>query len=306
MSFANLKKNSSLEKLSRAMEQSKTGGGSFKKEDDRFWSPEVDKAGNGFAIIRFLDSPEVDGEDGLPWAQVFSHGFQGPGGWYIENSLTTIGQKDPVSEYNTQLWNSGIDANKEIARKQKRKLTYYANILVVSDSKHPENEGKVFLYKFGKKIYDKIQEKLSPQFEGEKAVNPFDLWNGCNLKLKIRNVMGYRNYDASEWDVQGPIASNDAEIERIWKQCNSLKAFLAADQFKSYDDLKSKLNRVLGAGGVAGAIAAKSKGKIDEDDDSTPFEVNAPKAAPPRRATAESVSVEDDDDISFFERLSEE
>ena len=304
MSFANLKKNNSLEKLTRAMDQGKSGG-TLKKEDDRFWVPEVDKAGNGFAVIRFLDAPEADGEDGLPWAQVFSHGFQGPGGWYIENSLTTIGKADPVSEYNTQLWNSGIEANKEIARKQKRKLTYYANILVVTDSKRPENEGKVFLYKFGKKIYDKIQEKLSPQFDGEKPVNPFDLWKGCNLKLKIRNVMGYRNYDASEWEPQSPIADSDAEIEKIWKKGHSLKAFVGADQFKSYDELKAKLNKVLGAGGVAGAVAAKTK-KIEEDDDSTPFEVSAPKAAPAKRATAESISVEDDDDMSFFEKLANE
>ena len=306
MSFANLKKNSSLEKLTRAMDQSK-GGGNLKKDDDRFWVPEVDKAGNGFAVIRFLDAPEADGEDGLPWAQVFSHGFQGPGGWYIENSLTTIGKNDPVSEYNTQLWNSGIEANKEIARKQKRKLTYYANILVVTDSKRPENEGKVFLYKFGKKIYDKIQEKLAPAYEGEKPVNPFDLWKGCNLKLKIRNVMGYRNYDSSEWEAQSPIADNDAEIEKIWKQTHSLKAFVVPDQFKSYDELKAKLNKVLGAGGVAGAVAAKTK-KITEDDDSTPFDVDTPKSAEPKkRATAESISIDDeDDDMSFFKKLADE
>lgn len=303
MDFKSLKKNSSLEKLTRAMDQGKPGG-NLKREDDRFWVPEVDKAGNGFAVIRFLDAPAVDGEDGLPWVQVFSHGFQGPGGWYIENSLTTIGKNDPVSEYNTQLWNSGIEANKEIARKQKRKLTYYSNILVVSDPKRPENEGKVFLYKYGKKIFDKIQEKLSPQFEGEKPVNPFDFWKGCNLKLKIRNVMGYRNYDASEWEPQSSLFDgDDAQIEALWKRAYSLKGFVAADQFKSYDELKAKLNKVLGAGGVAGAVAAKTS-KIEEED--VPWDKTEPATIVKPKKTAESVSFEDDEDINYFEKLANE
>ncbi len=159
MSLSSLKnKSSSLDKLKKAVEQSSAGNGGGKNVDERFWQPEVDAAGNGYAVVRFLDTPAVDGEDGLPWVQIWSHGFQGPGGWYIENSLTTLGKTDPVSEYNTVLWNSGIEANKEIARKQKRKLTYIANVLVISDAKRPQNEGKVFLFKFGKKIFDKIKE----------------------------------------------------------------------------------------------------------------------------------------------------
>lgn len=296
MNISALKKSNSLDKLKSAMESAgKTSNGGSSK-DDRFWQPDVDKAGNGYAVIRFLDSPAADGEDGLPWVQVWSHGFQGPGGWYIENSLTTLGQTDPVSELNTKLWNSGIEANKEVARKQKRKLTYISNIMVISDPKHPENEGKVFLYKFGKKIFDKIQEKLNPQFEDEKPLNPFDFWKGANFKIKIRQVEGYRNYDKSEFDVQsGLFDGDDKQIEKVWKAAYSLKEFLAPSNFKSYDELKAKLDRVLGAGGAA----AKAAPKIE--DDSAPWD--EPKASKPK-ATAESISVSDDDDeLSYFKGL---
>jgi hypothetical protein len=255
-----LKKNSSLGKLARALETNTKNSGS--KEDERLWQPEVDSAGNGYAVIRFLDAPAVDGEDAMPWVQVFSHGFQGPGGWYIENSLTTLGQKDPVSEYNTQLWNSGIEANKEIARKQKRRLTYISNVLVIKDTANPANEGKVFLYKYGKKIFDKIKEKIEPQFEDEKAVNPFSFWEGANFKLKIRKVEGYRNYDKSEFDTPSPLFEGDDEkIEKVWKAEYSLKEFLDPKHFKSYDELKSKLDRVLGLDGVA---AARVKAKAED------------------------------------------
>lgn len=280
------------------MESTAAGGGNLKREDDRFWVPEVDKSGNGYAVIRFLDTPSVDGDDGLPWVQIWSHGFQGPGGWYIENSLTTIGQKDPVSEYNTQLWNSGIEANKEIARKQKRKLTYYANIYVVSDPKRPENEGKVFLYKFGKKVFEKINAKINPEFEDEKPMNPFDFWKGANFKLKIRNYEGYRNYDKSEFDTQSALLDgDDKQIEKVWKAAHSLKEFVKSENFKSYDELKEKLNRVLGAGGATRAAAPK----IEEEE--APWE--EPKAAKPRK-TAEAVTVDEDDDLSYFDKLAAE
>ncbi len=296
-SLSALKKNNSLEKLTRAMESSNNSN-SPKREDDRFWTPEVDKSGNGYAVIRFLDTPAADGEDGLPWVQVWSHGFQGPGGWYIENSLTTIGQKDPVSEYNTQLWNSGIEANKEIARKQKRKLTYYANVLVVSDPKRPENEGKVFLYKFGKKVFEKINAKINPEFEDEKPMNPFDFWKGANFKLKIRNYEGYRNYDKSEFDVQSALFDgDDKQIEKIWKAAYSLKDFVKPENFKSYDELKDKLNRVLGAGGAAARVAPK----VQEEETSW----EEPKASKPRK-TAEAVTVDEDDDLSYFDKLASE
>ena len=298
MSLSNLKKGSSLDKLKKAVEQSSAGGGGSKSADDRFWQPDVDAAGNGYAVIRFLDTPAVDGEDGLPWVQIWSHGFQGPGGWYIENSLTTMGKNDPVSEYNTVLWNSGIEANKEIARKQKRKLTYIANVLVISDAKRPQNEGKVFLYKFGKKIFDKVKEKLEPQFADETPLNPFDFWKGANFKVKIRQVEGYRNYDKSEFEAAAPlVAGDDAQIEKVWKSAHSLKDFLKPENFKTYDELKAKLNKVLGAGGVAGATAPR----IDDEE----ADVIVVRSAPAKKMTAESVSV-DDDDMAFFEKLAKD
>lgn len=289
--FKSLKKGSgSLDKLRGAVEA--LSQPKYAKDDDRFWQPEVDKAGNGYAVVRLLDAPAVDGEDGLPWVQIFNHGFQGPGGWYIENCPTTVQGKCPACEHNNKLWNSGIEANKDIVRKQKRRLTYIANILVITDKNRPENEGKVFLWKFGKKIFDKIQEKLTPQFEDEKAVNPFDFWNGANLKIKIRNVEGFRNYDKSEFDEVSPVYSDDKKIEALWKSAHSLKQFVAADQFKSYDELTERLNKTLGAGGAPAARAPKI------DDASAPWD--EPRAAKPRK-TAEDVSV--DDDMEYFNAL---
>jgi hypothetical protein len=219
----------SLEALTA--ELSKVNGtGESKNSDDRFWTATVDKAGNGYAVIRFLPSPP---DEDVPFVRVFDHGFQGPGGWYIENSLTTIGKQDPVSEYNSKLWNSGVEANKEIARKQKRRLHFVSNIYVVSDPGNPTNEGKVFLYKYGKKIFDKLNDAMNPQFPGDEPVNPFDLWAGANFKLKIRNVEGYRNYDKSEFDKVGALLSDDEELEGIWKSEHSLQEFLAAKNFKS-------------------------------------------------------------------------
>jgi len=245
MSFANLKKQSQLgsltDKLVKQVEKmNNTGGGGA---DERFWKPEMDKTGNGYAVIRFLPAP--DGED-LPWVKMYSHAFQGPGGWYIENSLTTLGQKDPVSEHNRELWNSGIDADKETVRKQKRKLSYYANIYVVRDPAHPENEGRVFLYKFGKKIFDKILAAMQPEFEDEEPINPFDFWSGANFKLKLKKVAGYWNYDSSEFDRVKPLLDDDDALETLWKKQYSLSALVAEDQFKSYDDLNKRLKYVLG------------------------------------------------------------
>jgi hypothetical protein len=299
MSLSSLKKGSSLDKLKKAVEASSSSGGSGKSNaDDRFWVPEVDASGNGYAVIRFLDTPAVDGEDGLPWIQIWSHGFQGPGGWYIENSLTTLGKTDPVSEYNTVLWNSGIEANKEIARKQKRKLSYISNVLVISDPKRPSNEGKVFLFKYGKKIFEKIKAQLEPEFQDETPMNPFDFWKGADFKLKIRNYEGYRNYDKSEFAAPAALYNgDDTQIEKVWKSAYSLKDFLKEDNFKSYDELKAKLDRVLGAGGAAGAAAKR----IDDEEASAPVV----RSAPAKKTTAEDVSV-DDDDMAFFEKLASE
>ena len=252
--FANLKRNrSSLDKLTKAISDTQSGNSEAgSKDDTRFWQPSVDKSGNGMAVIRFLPAPAVDGDDALPWVRTFSHGFQGPGGWFIDNCLTTLNDKCPVCEHNNTLWNSGIEANKDIARKQKRKLTYIANILVLSDPSNPENEGQIKLYKFGKKIFDKISEAMNPEFADETPVNPFDMWEGANFKLKIRNVEGYRNYDKSEFsDKSALFDGDDSKLESLWKKEFSLKEFTEKSQFKPYDQLKSRLDKVLGFEGVA-------------------------------------------------------
>ena len=292
--FESLKRNrSSLEKLTKAIEattQSTTESGS--REDTRLWQPTVDKAGNGMAIIRFLPAPAVDGEDALPWVRVFSHGFQGPGGWYIENSLTTLNQKDPVSEYNSTLWNSGIEANKEIARKQKRRLNYIANVYVVSDPSNPENEGQIRIYKFGKKIFDKITEAMNPEFADETPVNPFDMWEGANFKLKIRNVEGYRNYDKSEFaDKSALLDGDDAKLETLWKQEHSLKEFLDPKHFKPYDLLKTRLDKVLG---FEGEVAPRTKAEdvvVENFNDSSLNEIDT------------KIASGGDDDLDYFKSL---
>ena len=259
-------------------------------EDARFWKPEVDKAKNGSATIRFLPAPA--GED-MPFVRVWDHGFQGPTGkWYIENSLTTLGKADPVSELNTELWNSGIEANKDLVRKQKRRLTYIANIYVVKDPAHPENEGTVKLYKFGKKIFDKIKDVMQPQFEDEDPVNPFDFWKGANFKLKIRNVEGYRNYDKSEFDSATPLAEDD-QMESIWKKQHSLAEFVDPKNFKSYDELKAKLTMVLSATGASAPRAEATS--LDED---MPKPVAAKPAAKPKADFDNA-----DDSLSYFAKL---
>ena len=295
MSFANLKKQSKLgsltAKLVKEVEKLNTNGASG---DDRLWKLEVDKSGNGYAVIRFLPAP--DGED-LPFVKLYSHAFQGPGGWYIENSLTTLGQKDPVSEYNSQLWNNGTDAGKESARKQKRKLTYISNIYVVKDPANPENEGKVFLYKYGKKIFDKLTAAMQPEFEDEEAIDPFDFWQGANFKLKAKNVAGYRNYDSSEFTAVTPLLDDDDALEAVWKKENSLKEFVDADQFKSYDDLKKRLEYVLGSKRPTSTIE-------EEDTDRGAAEELVTAAV---STTPSSVNEDDDDDaLSYFQKLAEE
>jgi len=272
-----------------------------KSEDNRFWQPSVDKSENGYAVIRFLPPPK--GEE-LPWVRIWSHGFQGPSGrWYIENSLTTLNLPDPVSEFNTELWNTGIDSNKEIARKQKRKLTYIANILVIKDAANPDNEGKVFLYKFGKKIFDKIKDIMQPQFEDEDPTNPFDFWKGANFKLKIRKVEGYRNYDKSEFDGVSSIADNDEAIEDIWNQQYGLQEFVDPKNFKSYDELKKKLDMVLKNTSSVGTADKFSENRMEDEP--------VAEASPPRSARAQQSKVstpvdeDDDDTLSYFTNLAE-
>lgn len=296
LDFNALKKGrGSFDNLMKEVEKIATPQAQEAQKDDRFWQPEVDKAGNGYAVIRFLPPPK--GEE-LPWVRIWNHGFQGPTGkWYIENSLTTLGKADPVSELNTQLWNSGLEADKETARKQKRRLGYIANIFVVKDPAHPENEGKVFLYKFGKKIFDKIKDVMQPQYEDEEAVNPFDFWKGANFKLKIRNVEGYRNYDKSEFDSVMALSSDDAKLERIWSEQHSLQEFLDPKHFKSYDELKAKLEAVLsGAHPVARAEQVQLE---DEEEVLKPTKVVATK---PKKAEV-TTSDDDEESLSYFAKL---
>ena len=244
MSLSTLKKSNSLDKLLGAVQKENEPQEKKSYKDERLWKPELDKTGNGYAVIRFL--PAVEGED-MPWAKVWNHAFQGPTGqWYIENSLTTLGQKDPVSELNTSYWNSGVESDKEIARKQKRKLQYFSNIYVVSDSRHPENEDKVFLFRYGKKIFDKIMEAMQPAFEDESPVNPFDFWKGANFKLKIRKVDGFWNYDKSEFEAVSPLLDTDAALEKVYGSEYPLKPFHEESNFKPYTELKEKMERVLG------------------------------------------------------------
>jgi hypothetical protein len=290
--FANMKKSSgNLDKLTKAIE-ALNASSEGKSDKDNFWKPEVDKSGNGMATIRFLPAPAVDGDDGLPWIKVYSHGFQGPGGWLIDNCLTTKNQQCPVCEHNSRLWNSGIEANKEIVRKQKRKLNYVANVYIVSDPKHPENEGKVKLYRFGAKIFEKITEAMNPQFEDETAINPFDLWKGANFKLKITKVAGYQNYDKSEFMSPSALLDDDEELEKIWKSEHSLSELVSEKEFKSYDELKSRLDKVLGGADAPAKTTVeqmRSGPKKPVVADDAPFEVSA-----------------DDDEMSYFSKLANE
>ena len=294
MSFASLKKNSnsSFEKLTRELE--KVASSEKNTGDDRLWKPELDKSGNGYAVIRFLPPPE--GEE-LPWAKVFSHAFQGPGGWYIENSLTTIGKSDPVGDLNRKLWNSGRDSDKEIARKQKRKLSYFSNIYVVRDPLHPENEGRVFLFKYGKKIYDKIVAAMQPEFEDEKPINPFDFWTGADFKLKIRKLDGFWNYDKSEFAPQGTLGDfSDSELEAIYAKGYPLVEYTADSNFKTYEELGQRLTTVL----------ATKKTVVDMETEEAEEELVPVAAAPVREEVRPKQRQDDESDtLSFFANLAE-
>jgi len=316
--FASLKKarSSSFDKLNSQLQKMNTQGGSNSAQDD-MWKLEVDKAGNGYAVLRFLPAPS--GED-MPFVRIWDHGFQGPGGWYIENSLTTLGQDDPVSEYNSKLWNSGVDSDKDIARKQKRRLNYMANVYVVKDPTNPQNEGKVFKFKFGKKIFDKLNDVMNPQFPDEAPINPFDFWEGANFNLKARNVEGYRNYDKSDFSAPAVLTNSqgvdlsDEELEGVWEQQHSLAELIDPKNFKSYAELQAKLYKVLALDGSAHAPKNTAEDDSGEMDFTPKFK--AQEAAPvstataPAQAEAESPlesrfadSSNDDETLDFFKNL---
>ena len=295
MSFQNLKRN--RDQISKLVQAAESVGGSTETKsyvDERIWKPTVDKAGNGYAVLRFL--PATEGAE-LPWVRYWDHGFKGPTGlWYIENSLTSIGQTDPVGELNSRLWNTGNDSDKEKARAQKRRLHYVTNILVLQDPSNPANEGKVFLYKFGKKIFDKIMDSMQPEFADEEPVNPFDFWEGADFKLKIRNVEGYRNYDKSEFSSPSALyEGEDTRLETVYDQLHDLSEFTSPSNYKSYDDLKAKLIKVLGEEATAGAYTVRQE-----------MQINEPVAAPePQRlepVSADQLS-DEDDTMSYFAKL---
>jgi hypothetical protein len=314
--FANLKKQSSLgsltEKLVKQVEKMNTTSGGA---DERLWKPEMDKTGVGSAVIRFLPAP--DGED-VPWVKMYTHAFQGAGGWYIENSLTTLSQKDPVSEYNRGLWNSGSEKDKDTVRKQKRKLSYYSNIYVVKDPTNPQNEGKVFLFKYVKKIFDKILNAMQPEFDDEDPINPFDFWQGANFKIKIVKKDGYWNYDKSEFDRVAPLLNDDDALEAIWKKEYSLSAITAPDQFKSYEDLEKRMNYVLGVSGTN--TPTQSRAVVEQEDEyesySAPvsreskvmeeLEESYNRSKSPSLPKITSEDEDEDDALSYFQKLAED
>jgi len=293
----NMSKNS-VEKLSREMDKITKTTESFK--DDRFWVAERGKDGNGFAVLRFLPAPE--GED-VPWVRLFNHGFQGKGGgWFIENCPTTLGKKCPVCEANSELWNSGVESDKEVARQRKRKLSYISNILVVSDPNNRENEGKVFLYRYGKKIFDKISDCMEPKFPGDEPVNPFDFWSGKNFKLKIQTVAGYANYDKSEFDGKSAVCGgDDSKLEVMWKSLNKLSELVSPDKFKAYEELVEKFETTLTASAKSGARRAEET-VVTKESFSDKFKKPAAPAAPAKASSDD----DSEDTLSYFRKLAEE
>ena len=309
MSFADLKRNKDT--ISKLLDAANASGGGEKKSytDERIWKPTVDKAGNGYAVIRFL--PASEGQE-LPWVRYWDHGFKGSTGkWYIERSLTSIGQDDPVGELNSKLWNSGIDADKEVARKQKRRLHYVSNILVVSDPGNPSNEGKVFMYQYGKKIFDKIMDVMQPQFQDEKPIDPFDMWEGANFKLKISQVEGYRNYDKSEFEGSSEIGADDY-CEGIYNSMHDLGEYSDPKHYKSYAELKTKLESVLG---TAGMMSMSDEMKLNAETPAPVMrEVQAQTITEVTEQSFDSVEItnsspdnsSEDDPMSYFAKLAAE
>lgn len=294
--FSKLKKTSDISRLTKEIERMNSSG----NEDNRLWTPEVDAAGNGYAVIRFLPAPEVDGDEGLPWILLFTHGFKGPSGkWYIEKSLTTLGEKDPVSEYNNKLWNS-TDSDDSPARKQardqKRKKTYYSNIYVVSDPKRPENEGKVFLYRYGPKIFEKIYSVMHPAYEHDTPMNPFDFWNGADFEIRIKKKAGYQNYDDSRFRTPAPLSDDDEQLEAIWKSEYSLREFISPKNFKSYDELKKQMEEVLELNKASVKPARPVEKQVRPEDDSG-------GEAPPWNESSTVIDDDDDDPLARFRSL---
>ena len=304
ISIKDMKRNSAAQMEKLKTELTKLNSKSFSSDDDRYWTCQTDKAGNGYAVIRFLPAPP---NEDLPWARMFTHGFKGPGGWYIENCLSTIGEytDDPVNNANSKLWDSGIEDNKKLASERKRKLSYHSNIYVVEDPANPDNEGKVYLFRYGKKIFDKLNDLMNPAFPDEKPIDPFDFWAGANFRLKIRKVEGYANYDKSDFAAPSALFEDDDELDAVWKKQHSLKEIVAPDKFKSVDALKSRLAKVLDDSSAdpvtrTAPLRAEEAPSQKETSEAPKREVES-KSAP----AAASVADDDDEDLAFFKRMAE-
>lgn len=298
MSFSDFKKRSksSIDTLAKKLQEDLGTKKDYK--DDRFWRPELDKTGSGYAVIRFLPA---GGNEDIPWAKTYTHAFKGKGGWYIENCPTAIGQKCPICEMNNELWNSGIESDKNIARDRKRKLSYISNIVVISDPANPQNDGKVFLFKYGKKIFDKIQEAMVPDFKDEKPLNPFDPWEGSNFRMKIRNVAGYTNYDKSEFDSASALFDgDDKKLEVLWNKLYSLKEFTDPSNFKAYEVLSKKAKDVIGSN--IRETSTDDRTVEDEELEQAP----RPSAGPKKKADPTPEPEEEMDSMSYFEKLANE
>ena len=303
MSFAALKNNrTDLSKLVQAA--SNAGPEDTKKHnvtDERFWIPTRDKAGNGYAVIRFLPG---NAEAPTPWVRYWDHFFKGPTGqWYIEKSLTSLGQVDPLAESNSRLWNEdGSEEAKRTVRERKRNLRYVANVLVISDPSAPSNEGKVMLYKFGKKIFDKIMDSMQPQFPDEVPVNPFDMWQGADFTLKIRKVEGYPNYDASAFKSTSAISSDDEALEAYYDNQYDLSEWSDTKNYKTYDELKARLAVVLGESSTPARVIESLDQRANTPSFPEQSQSMAASAPDPVIKTAES-SMNDDDTMSYFAKL---
>lgn len=304
-SFAKLKQNFSLEKLAESVKKM-TDKKTYEDDNENFWQPTVDKTGTGYAIIRFLPTSENDND---PWIKLYTHGFQSNGGWYIENCPTTIGEKCPVCQNNSTLWNSGIEANKELARQQKRKLTYIANVLIIKDPENPSNEGQVKMFKFGKKIFEKIMDAINPKFHDQEPINPLDFWNGANFRLRICKVDGYRNYDKSEFDSPSKLYDgDDVRLEKLWKSQHCLSDLIKPSVFKSYEELEDRFQRVIGNSVPASKVTDHSYDSEETYYDSKPTFNNresAPPTAPvvPQKPVSPMTQFDDDDELKEFSSL---
>lgn len=299
MSFKDLKKNSAAQFDKLTAELEKLNKPSYSTNDDKYWTCETDKLGNGYAVIRFLPAPE---NEDVPFVRYWSHGFKGPGGWYIENSLTTLGQQDPCGELNSKLWNSGLESDKEIARKQKRGTNYVSNIYIIKDPANPDNEGKVFLYRYGAKIFGKLNDLMHPQFEDEQKIDPFNFWEGATFKLKVRKVEGYPNYDKSEFEKPEPLFEDDDKLEEVYGKLHSLKAVVDPKNFKSYEELQTRLNKVLG---LAGQTTQRSAPEAEPAKQRERFAQNASSEEPAGEVTNNDDDAEDAD-LAFFRKMASE